>query len=138
VIYLLDTNAVVAILRARPATVRDRLRRARAEGAALAIPSIVLFELWHGVARSRRRRENAERLRVFLAAEIDVVPFAVEDAPIAGDLRRAVEAAGTPIGAYDLLIAAQALRTGATLVTANATEFARVPGLAQQDWSVEG
>jgi tRNA(fMet)-specific endonuclease VapC len=138
VIYLLDTNAVVAILRARPATVRDRLRRARAEGAALAIPSIVLFELWHGVARSRRRRENAERLRVFLAAEIDVVPFAVEDAPIAGDLRRALEAAGTPIGAYDLLIAAQALRTGATLVTANATEFARVPGLAQQDWSVEG
>jgi tRNA(fMet)-specific endonuclease VapC len=138
VIHLLDTNAVVAILRDRPATVRDRLRRARAEGAALAIPSIVLFELWYGVARSQRRRENAERLRVFLAAEIDVVPFAVEDAPIAGDLRRAVEAAGTPIGAYDLLIAAQALRTGATLVTANATEFARVPGLAQQDWSVEG
>jgi tRNA(fMet)-specific endonuclease VapC len=88
----------------------------------------VLFELWSGVARSQRRRENAERLRVFLAADIDVVPFAAEDAPIAGDLRRALEAAGTPIGAYDLLITAQALRTGATLVTANAT--------AWQDWSV--
>jgi tRNA(fMet)-specific endonuclease VapC len=138
VIYLLDTNAVVAILRDRPATVRDRLRRARAEGAALAIPSIVLFELWYGVARSQRRRENAERLRVFLAADIDEVPFAGEDAPIAGDLHRALEAVGTPIGAYDLLIAAQALRTGATLVTANATEFARIPGLAWQDWGVEG
>jgi tRNA(fMet)-specific endonuclease VapC len=138
VIYLLDTNAVIAILRDRPAKVRDRLRRARAEGAALAIPSIVLFELWYGVARSQRRRENAERLRVFLAADIDVVPFAGEDSPIAGDLRRALEAAGTPIGAYDLLIAAQALRTGATLVTANATEFARVAGLAWQDWSTEG
>jgi tRNA(fMet)-specific endonuclease VapC len=52
----------------------------------------------------------------------------------AGDLRATLEAAGTPIGPYDLLIAAQALRAGATLVTAKVSEFARVPGLQWQDW----
>lgn len=135
-IFLLDTNAVMAVLKDRPATVRTRLRHAKAEGAELVVSSIVLFELWYGVARSRHRRENAERLRLFLSGDVGVVPFEDEDAPIAGDLRRALEAAGTPIGAYDLLIAAQALRTGATLVTANVAEFARVQGLACEDWTV--
>jgi tRNA(fMet)-specific endonuclease VapC len=54
---------------------------------------------------------------------------------IAGDLRAALDAAGTPIGPYDVLIAAQALRSNATLVTANVSEFARVPGLQWQDWT---
>jgi hypothetical protein len=48
---------------------------------------------------------------------------------------RTLEADGTPIGPYDMLIAAQALRSGATLVTANVKEFSRVRGLAWQDWS---
>jgi tRNA(fMet)-specific endonuclease VapC len=87
--------------------------------------------------RADRRRENAERLRVFLSGKIDVAPFAQEDAAIAGDLRATLEAAGTPIGPYDLLIAAQALRTGTTLVTANVSEFARVPGLLWQDRTVK-
>jgi len=87
------------------------------------------------VARSGRRRENAERLHVFLSGNISVVPFHEEDAVAAGDLRAALGAAGTPIGPYDLLIAAQALRTRATLVTANVSEFARVPGLLWQDWT---
>lgn len=55
----------------------------------------------------------------------------------AGDLRAALEMAGTPIAPYDLLIAAQALRRGTTLVTANVAEFARVPGLLWQDWTGE-
>jgi tRNA(fMet)-specific endonuclease VapC len=67
----------------------------------------VLYELWYGVARRARRRENAERLRVFLSGGIAVSPFTGDDARTAGDLRAALEAAGTPIGPYDLLIAAQ-------------------------------
>ena len=135
--YLLDTNAVIALLKNQPATFRRRLRRAVSKDAAIAISSIVLFELWYGVARSNRRRENTERLRVFLSGGIDVAPFTQEDAATAGDLRAALEAAGTPIGPYDLLIAAQALRTGTTLVTANVSEFARVPRLLWQDWTVK-
>jgi tRNA(fMet)-specific endonuclease VapC len=133
--YLLDTNAVIALLKDRPVGVRPRLRRAASRGGSIAVSSVVLYELWYGVARSERRRENAERLRVFLSGRVDIAPFDAEDAEAAGDLRAALETAGTPIGPYDVLIAAQALRTGATLVTANVREFARVRGLAWQDWS---
>ena len=132
--YLLDTNAVIAILKSQPAGVRGRLRRAVSRRASIGVSSVVLYELWYGVARSERRRDNAERLRVFLSGNIDVVPFDEQDAVTAGDLRATLENAGTPIGPYDLLIAAQALRSGATLVTANISEFARVRGLAWQDW----
>jgi tRNA(fMet)-specific endonuclease VapC len=133
--YLLDTNAVIALLKSQPAGVRGRLRRAVSRGASIGVSSAVLYELWYGVARSERRRDNAERLRVFLSGNIDVVPFDEQDAVTAGDLRATLENAGTPIGPYDLLIAAQALRSGATLVTANISEFARVRGLAWQDWT---
>ena len=135
--FLLDTNAVIALLKNRPAKMRGRLRRVVSRGAAIAVSSVALYELWYGVARSERRRENAERLRVFLSGNIDIVPFDEEDAVTAGDLRAALETAGTPIGPYDLLIAAQALRSGATLVTANVSEFARVRGLAWQDWTAK-
>jgi len=133
--YLLDTNAVIALLKNQPASVRERLRRVAARGASIAVSSVALYELWYGVARSQRRRDNAERLRIFLSGNVDVVAFDDQDAVVAGDLRAALEADGKPIGPYDLLIAAQALRNRATLVTANASEFARVPGLDCQDWS---
>jgi tRNA(fMet)-specific endonuclease VapC len=136
--YLLDTNAVIALLKNQPPIVRHRLRQANSEGAEIVVSSVVLFELWYGVARSARRRENTQRLRVFLSGAIGTTPFGGEDAAIAGDLRVALDAAGRPIGPYDLLIAAQALRTGAVLVTANVAEFARVQGLTWQDWTVDG
>ncbi len=133
--YLLDTNAVIALLKNQPNAVCKQLRRAAAKDASIRVSSVVLFELWYGVARSERRRENAERLRVFLSGTISVVSFDEEDAVHAGDLRAALEAAGTPIGPYD---AAQARRLGATLVTANVSEFARVGGLVWQDWAAKG
>jgi tRNA(fMet)-specific endonuclease VapC len=135
--YFLDTNAVVALLKNQPPGVRSRLRRVASRGAAIGVSSVVLYELWYGVARSERRRENAERLRVFLSGNIDIVAFDEEDAVMAGDLRAVLETAGTPIGPYDLLIAAQALRSGATLVTANVSEFARVRRLVWQDWTAK-
>jgi len=135
--YLLDTNAVIALLKNHPSCVRSRLRRVASRGASIGVSSVVLYELWYGVARSERRRENADRVRVFLSGNIQVVPFDAEDAVAAGDLRVNLERAGTPIGPYDLLIAAQALRSGATLVTANVAEFARVRGLLWQDWTAK-
>jgi tRNA(fMet)-specific endonuclease VapC len=135
--YLLDTNAIIALLKNEPAIFRKRLRRTVSKGAAIAVSSIVLYELWYGVARSARRRENGERLRVFLLGGIAVSPFTEEDAMTAGELRATLEVAGTPIGPYDVLIAAQALRSNATLVTANVSEFTRVPGLEWQDWTAK-
>jgi tRNA(fMet)-specific endonuclease VapC len=136
VTYLLDTNAAIALINARPSQVRVRFRGAVSQGETVSISSIVLYELWYGVARSSRRDENAERLRVFRSGPVGIVSFGEADAAAAGDLRAALERAGMPIGPYDVLIAAQALRLEATLVTANIAEFARVPGLVWQDWSV--
>jgi tRNA(fMet)-specific endonuclease VapC len=82
VTYILDTNAVIAVLKNQPVGVRHRLRRARFEGASIAVSSVVLYELWYGVARSERRRENAERLRVFLSADISVLSFDEEDTSV--------------------------------------------------------
>ena len=135
--YLLDTNAVIALLTNQPSSVRSRLRRAASRGASIGVSSVVLYELWSGVARSERRRENADRVRIFLSGNIKVVPFDAEDAVTAGDLDANLEKAGTPIGPYDLLVAAQALRSGATLVTANVAEFARVHDLLWQDWTAK-
>ncbi|WP_322769707.1 type II toxin-antitoxin system VapC family toxin [Frankia sp. Cr1] len=134
--YLLDTNAVVALLRNKPLAVRDRYREALASGEPLALSSVVLFELWYGVAKSSQVQENSERLRVLLSGDFDLLDFDDEDARTAGQVRAALEKDGQPIGAYDLLIAAQAVRRGLTVVTANTSEFSRVAGLSWQDWTI--
>jgi len=133
--YLFDTNAVVALLRNKPAGVREQYREAEAAGDYLALSSVVLFELWYGVAKSGQVQENTERLRVLLSGDLNLLDFDDEDARTAGQVRAALEKAGTPIGAYDLLIAGQALRRGLTVVTANTSEFSRVTGLSWQDWT---
>ena len=133
--YLLDTNTVIALLNDRPPEIRIRFREAQREDGWFGISSVVLFELWFGAARSERQAENADRIRAFMSGPIDLVPFVGEDARLAGELRARLQAAGTPIGPYDLLIAAQALRLQAILATSNVSEFRRVPGLEWQDWT---
>lgn len=133
--FLLDTNAVIALLRNKPTSVRDRYRAAEAAGDYLALSSVVLFELWYGVAKSSQVPENSERLRILLSGHLDLLDFDDEDARTAGQVRAALERAGTPIGAYDVLIAGQALRRGLTVVTANTSEFSRVAGLSWHDWT---
>ena len=133
--YLLDTNAVVALLRNKPVRVRERFRQAETAGDYLALSSVVLFDLWYGVAKSSQVPENTERLKILLSGDLDLLDFDDEDARTAGQMRAALERAGTPIGAYDLLIAGQALRRGLTVVTANTGEFGRVVGLSWQDWT---
>jgi len=134
--YLLDTNAVVALLRNKPARVRERYREAEKSGDYLAVSSIVLFELWYGAEKSSRVKENIERLRVLISGDLDLLDFDDQDAQTAGRVRAALEKTGTPIGAYDLLIAGQALRRGLTVVTANTSEFSRVAGLSWEDWTI--
>jgi tRNA(fMet)-specific endonuclease VapC len=133
--YLLGTNAVVALLRNKPAGVRERYRDAESSGEYLALSSVVLFELWYGVAKSSQVPENTERLRVLLSGDLNLLDFDDEDARTAGQVRATLEKAGTPIGANDLLIAGQALRRGLTVVTASTSEFSRVAGLSWEDWT---
>jgi tRNA(fMet)-specific endonuclease VapC len=131
----LDTNAVISVINSGPSAVRERLQRAFNRDEAVWISSIVLFELRYGIAISARRERNAARLTEFTTGLVQTLPFNSEDAEEAGELRAQLERAGTPIGFYDLLIAAQALRRGALVVTANVREFARVPGLQVENWT---
>jgi tRNA(fMet)-specific endonuclease VapC len=101
----------------------------------VAVSSVVALELWYGVAKSARRESNAQLLEKFFAGPLGLLAFEPEDAKVAGRARATFEAAGKPIGAYDLLIAGQALRHGLTLITANSREFGRVKGLAWEDWA---
>lgn len=130
----IDTNVAIAALNGRPPQVVERLAEALARGP-VALPAPSLHELWYGAAKSARVAENVERIERFLSAEIVVLPFDADDAREAGFIRAHLKPLGIPIGNYDVLIAAQALRRGMTLVTANVREFARVPGLLVADWT---
>jgi tRNA(fMet)-specific endonuclease VapC len=132
----LDTNAVIAILNNPTSPVRTRIDAAIKQRRLIAISSIALYELRYGAAKSARPERNARRILDFLSGPIDVLPFADADAEEAGDIRAALERAGTPIGPYDILIAAQARQRDALLVTANEREFARVPRLKVEDWAM--
>ncbi len=131
----LDTNAVIVSINDPASRLRARFDRTIHDGVPVSVSSIVLFELWFGIAKSRNRQYNADTLASFLAGPIAVTNFDVDDAREAGEIRAALARVGTPIGPYDILIAAQARRRGATLITANEREFARVPGLKTADWA---
>jgi tRNA(fMet)-specific endonuclease VapC len=133
--YLLDTNACIALINGHPPAVRARLQKADAAGSRILVSSIAVFELWYGVAKSSRPDFNRKRLETFLAGPVTALPFEDTDAETAGSIRATLEASGKPIGAYDLLIAGQAVRHQLTLVTANVSEFSRVKGLTWQDWA---
>jgi tRNA(fMet)-specific endonuclease VapC len=133
--YLLDTNSCIALMSPSTNSVQKRFARASRRGSKFFVPSVVAFELWYGVFKSARQKENTKRCEVFFAGPLDTLPFQAADARIAGELRAELESAGRPIGAYDLLIAGQAVRHKMTLITANVSEFARVKGLVWDDWS---
>ena len=132
--YLLDTNACIALINGKPANVRRRFQKAINAGDILHVSSIAAFELWYGAEKSTQKEQNRDRLRTFFSGPIVLMNFEEEDAKTAGGVRASLEAAGRPIGAYDLLMAGQALRSRLTLVTANAREFSRVKGLDWEDW----
>jgi tRNA(fMet)-specific endonuclease VapC len=132
----LDTNAVIAAINRRLPAVRRKVEAALVQEPPIGIPIIVLYEMWYGIRKSAQPQANAAALATFLTLDMTPWPFDSEDAEEAGDIRAALEHAGTPIGSHDVLIAAQARRRGAVLVTANSGEFVRVPGLKTEDWAV--
>ena len=127
--YLLDTNAVIALLKDKNSKLAKRARRHKPGD--IGISAIVAHELFYGAFKSKRSEHNI--------ALIDNLHFAVlafnkEDAKQAGAVRAALATKGTPIGPYDVLIAGQAKKQGMILVTRNTNEFDRVPGLRTEDW----
>jgi tRNA(fMet)-specific endonuclease VapC len=129
-----DTNAVIAFLNGGSETLTERFREGFARNE-LALPAPVLAELWFGAMKSARPKENCARIVDFLEAPVIFLPLDADDAREAGEIRADLGRKGTPIGPYDILIAAQARRRAAVLVTGNGREFGRVPGLLVEDWS---
>jgi len=131
--YLLDTNAVIGLLKDASSALSRRTRLHNT--ADVGISSVVLYELYFGAFRSRMQAHNLARLD---ALQFEVLPFDAEDARAAGLIRASLTATGTPIGLYDVLIAGQALARSLVLVTNNVKEFTRVNGLRIEDWSAAG
>ncbi|MBU6371531.1 MAG: type II toxin-antitoxin system VapC family toxin [Alphaproteobacteria bacterium] len=131
----LDTSIVIAALNSRRPDVRARLADHAEQQNAFTLSAIALHELQFGIAASARPDRNAAALAEFLRIGVAILDFDTEDAQEAGAIRAHLKRAGTPIGAFDMLIAAQARRREATLATLNGREFERVPGLRVADWS---
>jgi tRNA(fMet)-specific endonuclease VapC len=136
--YCLDTNACIDIINGRSVPVRARLQEVMSEGSVVCVSSVVLHELWYGVAKSAQPESNTARMHAFLAGPFEILPWDDADARAAGEVRALLEKEGQMIGAYDALIAAQAIRRGITLVTANTREFKRIDGLMWEDWARPG
>ena len=128
-LYLPDTNLFSAYFQRRDERL---LRRVAASMHEMRLSSLVLAELEYGATKSglARHRSRIEELVATLAVE----PFLRGDSASYGRLRAHLATRGEIIGAVDLLIASQALRLGATVVTHNTREFSRVPGLKFEDW----
>jgi tRNA(fMet)-specific endonuclease VapC len=94
-VICLDTNVVIGCMSGRPPALAERLERTLLREDCV-LSTIVLFELRYGIAKSARARENKERLATFLELPIAILPFQPDDADEAGDIRAALERAGTP------------------------------------------
>jgi len=132
--FCLDTNIIIHAINRRRPEFAVRMSGELQAGRTMMVPAIVRFELEYGLAKSLRPEANRAILATLLARGFEQPAFDLEDAAEAGDIRAWLEAKGVPIGPYDVLIAAQARRRGATLVTLNRREFERVPGLIVTDW----
>jgi tRNA(fMet)-specific endonuclease VapC len=131
-IYLLDTNAWIAVLNPGDSPVKSRLSTHQPDEIVLC--SIVKAELFFGAYRSTKQAANLQLLER-LYRQFRSVPFDDAAAAVYGRIRADLAARGTPIGPNDLMIAAIAIAHGLTLVTNNTREFARVAGLRLEDWA---
>jgi len=128
-LFLPDTNAFSRYMRGRDAELAARFEPVFPQ---VRLSAIVLAELEYGAAKSGLPRHRAQLTA--LISSLPYEPFTDADAATFGHLRTHLSRRGELIGPYDLLIAAQALRLGATVVTHNLREFSRVPGLKLADW----
>lgn len=128
--YLLDTNILSNLLKQPAGVVARRIREVGEDAICTSI--LVACELRYGAAK-KDSPILSNKVEQLLAA-VEVVPLDEDVAAHYEALRTALERAGTPIGANDYLIAAHALSLSLILVTDNADEFSRVPGLTVENW----
>jgi tRNA(fMet)-specific endonuclease VapC len=131
--YLVDTNTCIALIRKKPPAVLVRITQHAITD--IAISAITIAELQFGVSKSAMPEQNQQALHQFLIP-FTILDFGYTATHAYGEIRAFLEAQGTPIGALDTLIAAQAIADALILVTSNTKEFSRVPNLILEDWSL--
>jgi len=131
--YLLDTNVCIVYLNGRNIHLRNKLCQYNPYD--IAICSVVKAELFFGAMRSHNPQCNLLKQKHFLS-QFQSLPFDDKAAEIFGNIRAELAVKGTPIGPYDLMIAAIALAYDRVLVTHNVREFGRIDNLQIEDWEV--
>ena len=130
-IYMLDTNICIYIIKQKPKEVIDHLKKIK--NSDLCISSITYSELLYGVEKSSNVTKNLLALTMFLT-NIELISYDENASAQYGLIRAELERNGKPIGPLDMLIAAHAKSLKITLVTNNVKEFERVNGLKVENW----
>ncbi|MEA2084529.1 MAG: type II toxin-antitoxin system VapC family toxin [Thermodesulfobacteriota bacterium] len=128
--YILDTNTLIYFFKGIGNIASILLSKSPKD---ISIPSIALYELEVGIAKSTKPNKRRKQLEL-LISRISISSFGIKEAEVAAMIRANLETKGTPIGPYDTLIAGTALSANATLITHNTKEFERVNGLNIEDW----
>lgn len=126
--YLLDTNAVTALLQAK-SPLFGRVRHH--PSSRFKLSSLVMHQLYYGAYYGQRTNETLDR---FEGLRFEILPFDADDARCAAEIRTRLRRLGTPIEPYDVLIAGQAVARGLTLITRNIGEFSRIKELRSENW----
>lgn len=130
--YLLDTNICIYAMKDRYPFLTERLLTIHPDQ--IFVSSVTVGELEYGAAKSRWGEQTRLRMQMFVSA-FTVLPFSQSDAVVFGRIRAELAAMGTPIGPYDMMIAAQGVNRGLTVVTHNTAEFSRISSLLLEDWA---
>ncbi|MBW9256656.1 MAG: type II toxin-antitoxin system VapC family toxin [Candidatus Thiodiazotropha sp. (ex. Lucinisca nassula)] len=128
--YLLDTNILSALVHNPQGAVASQIAKVGENNVCTSV--IVAAELRYGAAKSNSAR-LADRVDLILSA-LEILPLEAPADKKYVELRHHLTRKGTPLGTNDLLITAQALACGLTVVTANVDEFSRIPGLKVENW----
>jgi tRNA(fMet)-specific endonuclease VapC len=128
--YLLDTNTLIYFFKGEGNVAARMFEHSPSQ---IAIPSLVVYELEVGIAKSSSPKKREQQLKMLLENVI-VIPFGNEEARVSAKIRASLEALGEPIGPIDTLIAGCALAHNYTLVTRNQREFGKVKGLKVENW----
>lgn len=129
--FLLDTNIFIYAINGRHPRLTKKLLSVHPSE--ILVSSITVGEMEYGAAKSHWGERTRQIMHAFLA-NYDTLPFTEQDAALFGTFRAQLEAAGITIGVLDVMIAAQGVANNLTVVTHNAREFIRIPGIKLEDW----
>ena len=129
--YLLDTNICIYAINGRHPELTRHLLTVHPDD--IKVSAIPVGEMEYGASKSHWGERTREIMHAFLAS-FSTLPFTERDAILFGNLRAHLEKEGTPVGVLDVMIGAQGIANGLTVVTHNTRVFSRLPGIMIEDW----